>query len=209
MSGMRSRTAIIVDDHPLARMAIRGVLEKDRVTVLGEYDDGAIALKSLLKTTADIVVIDVEIPGVNGVELVEKLRANHYHGVLVVVSAKNDRYFSKRCSQAGANAFISKKQNMDNILAAINAAQNGYTYFPFFSEEASEILTDAQRLESLSTQEMKVMGHVLNGLDNSQIGEAMHISGKTVSTYKTRLMEKLGCKSLIELLSFAHQNKLT
>lgn len=56
---------------------------------------------------------------------------------------------------------------------------------------------------------MKVMGHVLNGLDNSQIGEAMHISGKTVSTYKTRLMEKLGCKSLIELLSFAHQNKLT
>lgn len=209
MSGMRSRTAIIVDDHPLARMAIRGVLEKDHITVLGEYEDGAIALKSLLKTTADIVVIDVEIPGINGVELVEKLRANHYRGVLVVVSAKNDRYFSKRCAQAGANAFISKKQNMDNILAAINVAQNGYTYFPFFSEDASEILTDSQRLESLSAQEMKVMGHVLNGLDNSQIGEAMHISGKTVSTYKTRLMEKLGCKSLIELLSFAHQNKLT
>ena len=206
---MRSRTAIIVDDHPLARMAIRGVLEKDHITVLGEYEDGAIALKSLLKTTADIVVIDVEIPGINGVELVEKLRANHYRGVLVVVSAKNDRYFSKRCAQAGANAFISKKQNMDNILAAINVAQNGYTYFPFFSEDASEILTDSQRLESLSAQEMKVMGHVLNGLDNSQIGEAMHISGKTVSTYKTRLMEKLGCKSLIELLSFAHQNKLT
>lgn len=206
---MRSRTAIIVDDHPLARMAIRSVLEKDHITVLGEYEDGAVALKSLVKTTADIVVIDVEIPGVNGVELVEKLRANHYAGVLVVVSAKNDRYFSKRCAQAGANAFISKKQNMDNILAAINAAQNGYTYFPFFCEEASEILTDSQRLESLSAQEMKVMGHVLNGLDNSQIGEAMHISGKTVSTYKTRLMEKLGCKSLIELLSFAHQNKLT
>ncbi|HCD7552090.1 TPA: acid-sensing system DNA-binding response regulator EvgA [Citrobacter farmeri] len=209
MSEIRSRTAIIVDDHPLARMAIRGVLEKDHITVLGEYEDGAIALNSLVKTTADIVVIDVEIPGINGVELVERLRSDRYCGVLIVVSAKNDRYFSKRCAQAGANAFISKKQNMDNILAAINAAQNGYTYFPFFPKEASEILTDSQRLESLSAQEMKVMGHVLNGLDNSQIGEAMHISGKTVSTYKTRLMEKLGCKSLIELLSFAHQNKLT
>lgn len=209
MSEIRSRTAMIVDDHPLARMAIRGVLEKDRITVLGEYEDGEIALKNLVKTPADIVVIDVEIPGVNGVELVEKLRANHYRGVLVVVSAKNDRYYSKRCAQAGANAFISKKQNMDNILAAINAAQNGYTYFPFFPDEVSETLTDLQRLESLSTQEMKVMGHVLNGLDNSQIGALMHISGKTVSTYKTRLMEKLGCKSLIELLSFAHQNKLT
>lgn len=209
MSEIRSRTAIIVDDHPLARMAIRGVLEKDHITVLGEYEDGAIALNSLVKTTADIVVIDVEIPGVDGVALVEKLRMNRYPGVLVVVSAKNDRYYSKRCAQAGANAFISKKQNMDNMLAAINAAQNGYTYFPFFPEEASEILTDSQRLESLSAQEMKVMGHVLSGLDNSQIGEIMHISGKTVSTYKTRLMEKLGCKSLIELLSFAHQNKLT
>lgn len=209
MSEIRSPTAIIVDDHPLARMAIRGVLEKDNITLLDEFEDGTLALKTLAKTAVDIVVIDVEIPGVNGVELVEKLRMQKFTGVLIVVSAKNDRYYSKRCAQAGANAFISKKQNMDNILAAINAAKNGYTYFPFFLEEASETLTDAQRLESLSTQEMKVMGHVLNGLDNTQIGEAMHISGKTVSTYKTRLMEKLGCKSLIELLSFAHQNKLT
>jgi two-component system response regulator EvgA len=56
---------------------------------------------------------------------------------------------------------------------------------------------------------MKVMSYMLSGLDNSQIGAAMFISAKTVSTYKTRLMEKLGCKSLVELLSFAHQNKLT
>ncbi|HDT6566779.1 TPA: acid-sensing system DNA-binding response regulator EvgA [Enterobacter cloacae] len=209
MSETRPRSAIIVDDHPLARMAICGVLEKEHITVIEEYEDGATALKSLVKTTADIVIIDIEIPGINGVELVEKLRANNYQGVLVVVSAKNDRYYSKRCAQAGANAFISKKQDMNNILSAINAAKKGFTYFPFFPNEASAILTDTQRLESLSAQEMKVMGHVLNGLDNSQIGEVMHISSKTVSTYKTRLMEKLGCKSLIELLSFAQQNKLT
>ena len=98
---------------------------------------------------------------------------------------------------------------MENILAAIKAAQNGYSYFPFFLEESSEVLTDTQRLESLSAQEMKVLRYILCGFDNSQIGEVMYISGKTVSTYKTRLMEKLGCKSLVELLSFAHQNKLT
>ncbi|HEM6828591.1 TPA: acid-sensing system DNA-binding response regulator EvgA [Citrobacter koseri] len=209
MNMSKLRTAIIVDDHPLARLAIRGVLEKQRITVINEYEDGATALEALTKTAADIVVVDVEIPGVNGVELVEKLRARQFTGVLIVVSAKNDRYYSKRCAQVGTNAFISKKQDMENILAAINAAQNGYSYFPFFLEAPSVALTDAQRLESLSAQEMKVMGYMLNGLDNSQIGDAMHISSKTVSTYKTRLMEKLGCKSLIELLSFAHQNKLT
>lgn len=209
MSEHTSRTAILVDDHPLARMAIRGVLEKQNIVIIKEYEDGAAALQALTKTAVDIVVVDVEIPGINGVELVEKLRAQRFTGILIVVSAKNDRYYSKRCAQAGANAFISKRQDMENILAAINAAQNGYSYFPFFLEESSAALTDSQRLESLSTQEMKVMSYVLSGLDNSQIGEAMYISGKTVSTYKTRLMEKLGCKSLVELLSFAHQNKLT
>ncbi|WP_152081951.1 acid-sensing system DNA-binding response regulator EvgA [Enterobacter oligotrophicus] len=209
MSGAALHTAIIVDDHPLARLAIRGVLEKERITVINEFEDGTAALNALARTTADIVVVDVEIPGVNGVELVEKLRARHFAGVVIVVSAKNDRYYSKRCAQAGANAFISKKQDLDNILAALNAAQKGYSYFPFFPQEPSVTLTDAQRLESLSAQEMKVMSYMLSGLDNARIGDAMHISSKTVSTYKTRLMEKLGCKSLIELLSFAHQNKLT
>lgn len=202
-------TAIIVDDHPLARMAIRGVLEKQHIIVTKEYEDGATALRALTKTTVDIVVVDVEIPGLNGVELVERLRAQRFTGTLIVVSAKNDRYYSKNCAQAGASAFISKKHGMENILAAIKAAQNGYSYFPFFLEESSEVLTDTQRLESLSAQEMKVLRYILCGFDNSQIGEVMYISGKTVSTYKTRLMEKLGCKSLVELLSFAHQNKLT
>ncbi|MBG6242940.1 MAG: acid-sensing system DNA-binding response regulator EvgA [Candidatus Symbiopectobacterium sp. Dall1.0] len=204
----KARTAIIVDDHPLARMAIRGVLERQHITVVDEYEDGTAALKTLMNTTANIIIIDIEIPGVNGVELVEKLRARQFPGVLIVVSAKNDRYYSKRCAQVGANAFISKKQDMENVLAAINAAQNGYSYFPFFQETLSNVITDTQRLESLSDQEMEVMGYVLSGLDNSQIGELMHISSKTVSTYKTRLMEKLRCKTLIELLSFAHQNKL-
>jgi two-component system response regulator EvgA len=209
MNESRSPTAVIVDDHPLARMAIRGMLEKQHITIIKEFENGAEALKELTKTAVDIVVVDVEIPGINGVELVEKLRAQCFTGVLIVVSAKNDRYYSKRCAQAGANAFISKKQDMENILAAINAAKNGYIYFPFFMEEPSVELTDNQRLESLSAQEMKVMIYMLSGLDNTQIGEAMYISSKTVSTYKTRLMEKLGCKSLVELLSFAHQNKLT
>ncbi|MBG6246621.1 DNA-binding response regulator [Candidatus Symbiopectobacterium sp. 'North America'] len=193
----KARTAIIVDDHPLARMAIRGVLEKQHITVIDEYEDGTAALKTLMNTTENIVIIDIEIPGVNGVELVERLRARQFPGVLIVVSAKNDRYYSKRCAQVGANAFISKKQDMENVLAAINAVQNGYSYFPFFLETPSNVITDTQRLESLSEQEMKVMGYVLCGLDNSQISELMHISSKTVSTYKTRLMEKLRCKTLI------------
>lgn len=202
-------TATIVDDHPLARMAIRGVLERQNFVIKNEFEDGLSAFNSLKNTPTEIVVIDVEIPIMNGVELVERLRESGYQGLLLVVSAKNERYYSKKCAEAGANAFISKTQEMGSIITAIESAKKGYSFFPFFLKEKTETLTDAQRLESLSTQEMKVMSYMLSGLDNQNISEAMNISTKTVSTYKTRLMEKLGCHSLIALISFAHQNKLS
>ncbi len=202
-------TAAIVDDHPLARMAIRSVLERQNVTIEHEFEDGLSAFNFLKNSPSDIVIIDVDIPALNGVELVEKLREHGYTGLLIVVSARNERYYSKKCAEAGANAFISKTQEMESIITAIKSAQKGYSFFPFFLKENNEILTDMQRLESLSTQEVKVMGYMLNGLDNQQISETMNISSKTVSTYKTRLMEKLDCHSLIALISFAHQNKLS
>lgn len=204
-------TATIVDDHPLARMAIRGVLERYNLVIKNEFEDGLSAFNSLKDTPSDIVIIDVEIPILNGVELVEKLRDVDFVGLLIVVSAQNERYYSKKCAEAGANAFISKTQEMSNIITAIEAAKKGYSFFPFFLKEKNETLalTDEQRLESLSAQEMKVMSYMLSGLDNQHISEAMNISSKTVSTYKTRLMEKLDCHSLIALISFAHQNKLS
>jgi len=202
-------TATIVDDHPLARMAIRGALERQNLTITNEFEDGLSAFNSLKNNPSDIVVIDVEIPVLNGVELVEKLRGCGFKGLLIVVSAKNERYYSKKCAEAGANAFISKRQEMGSIISAIESAKKGYSFFPFFLKENDEMPTATERLESLSVQEMKVMKYLLSGLDNQHISEAMNISSKTVSTYKTRLMEKLGCHSLIALISFAHQNKIS
>lgn len=202
-------TAIIVDDHPLARLAIRGVLEAHQIDVTKEFENGSVALNALRQSQPDVIIIDVDIPGVNGIELIEKLRKTQYRGIVIVVSAKNDRYYSRRSAEAGAHAFISKKQEMENIMSAIQAARNGYSYFPIDLEDfIGAPAGDQEKLELLSSQEMKVMRYMLEGHDNNKIGEQMHISAKTVSTYKTRLMEKLECKTLIELLAFASQNKL-
>lgn len=202
-------TATIVDDHPLTRMAIHGVLERHNLRIENEFEDGLSAFNHLKNKPTDIVVIDVEIPVLNGVELVEKLRGCGFEGLLIVVSAKNERYYSKKCAEAGANAFISKKQEMGSIISAIESAKKGYSFFPFFLKENNDMPTATDRLESLSIQEMKVMKYMLSGLDNQQISEAMNISSKTVSTYKARLMEKLDCNSLIALISFAHQNNIS
>ena len=204
-----AKRAIIVDDHPLARMAIRSLLDAHGFSVIAEAEEGLNALKILLSNMPEIAIIDVDIPGMNGVELVEKLRNRMFTGIIVVVSAKNDRFYSKRSADAGANAFISKKQGMENIIAAINAAENGYSYFPFILNNfIGAHSSEHEKLDTLSAQETKVLRYILSGYDNSRIGEEMHISSKTVSTYKTRLMEKLGCSSLIELISFANRNKI-
>ncbi|PLO94185.1 LuxR C-terminal-related transcriptional regulator, partial [Klebsiella pneumoniae] len=95
------------------------------------------------------------------------------------------------------------------IISAIHAAQNGYSYFPFsLSGFVGSLSNEQAMLQSLSSQEVKVMRAILNGADNMQIASEMHISNKTVSTYKGRLMEKLGCKSLVDLFSFANRNKI-
>lgn len=202
-------SAIIIDDHPLARMAIRNLLESDGITVLAEAGDGAEALMAVALHQPDVVIVDVDIPVMSGIEVVEKLRKQHFSKIIIVVSAKNDTFYGKRSADAGANAFISKKEGMTNILSALHAAQNGYSYFPFsLSGFVGTLSNEEEMLESLSTQEIKVLRAILNGADNMQIANDMHISNKTVSTYKGRLMEKLNCKSLMELFSFANRNRI-
>ncbi|WP_145491962.1 response regulator, partial [Yersinia rohdei] len=123
--------AFIVDDHPLARMAIKNLLESEGINVIGESGDGAEALLQVALHQSDMVIVDVDIPTMSGIEVVEQLRKQQFSQIIIVVSAKNDLFYGKRSADAGANAFISKKEGMANIIAAVHAAQNGYSYFPF------------------------------------------------------------------------------
>lgn len=202
-------SAIIVDDHPLARIAIRNLLENEGIAVSLEASDGAEALALIESHQPEIVILDVDIPTLTGIEVVEALRKKQYNGIIIVVSAKNNIFYGKRSADAGANAFVSKKEGMTNITTAINAAQNGYSYFPFsLSGFVGSLNSEEEKLQSLSSQEIKVMRHILNSMDTAQIASEMNISSKTVSTYKSRLMEKLECRSLMELFSFASRNKI-
>lgn len=201
--------AVIIDDHPLARMAIKSLLDSNDINTLGEAETGEEALKMVARLKPDIVIVDVDIPVISGIEVVERLRKTKFLDAIIVVSAKNDLFYGKRSADAGANAFISKKEGMSNIISAIHAAKNGYSYFPFsLNHFIGSLTSEEELLQSLSIQEVKVMRYIISGEDNNSIASKMFISNKTVSTYKRRLMEKLGCNTLIDLLSFANRNKL-
>lgn len=201
--------AIIIDDHPIAIAAIRNLLRKNDIEILIELNDGAKAVHCMETLKPDIMVIDVDIPVHNGIQVLEILRKRHCTGIIIIVSAKNDYFYGRYSAEAGANGFVSKRESVNNIIAAIEAAKNGYSYFPFSMERVTGALTsDQQKLDSLSRQEITVLRYLLDGCDNNTIADKMFISNKTVSTYKGRLMEKLECKSLMSLFTFAQNNKI-
>lgn len=209
MKKINALNSVVIDDHPLARMAIRNLLEKEGITIVGEAGDGAQALVVVEQLSPDLVIVDVDIPVINGIDVVERLRKSAFNRIIIVVSAKNDLFYGKRSADAGANAFISKQEGMTNIIAAVNAAMNGYSYFPSSPDAFKRKSSSEQAmLDLLSSQEVKVMRYILNGADNMKIASEMCISNKTVSTYKSRLMEKLNCKTLMDLFSFSQRNKI-
>ncbi|CNG46099.1 acid-sensing system DNA-binding response regulator EvgA [Yersinia massiliensis] len=201
--------AIIIDNHPLARAVIRNLLENAGVNVLFESDNGAEALKLMKNAQPDVVILDADMPRLSGIEVIVKLRKKRYIGIIIVVSANNDLFYSQRSADAGANAFISKKHCITDIIPAIEAAQKGYSYFPFISDELNvKPTSEKEKLDLLSMQEIKVMRYILESLSTMSIASEMRISSKTVSTYKSRLMDKLECKTLMDLFSFARRNKI-
>lgn len=202
---------IIVDDHPIARMAIQFLVEKEGHSVVAESGDGAETLSLIDELHPDILVIDIDIATLDGLEVVRTLRANSYPGIIIVISGKNPEFYSPRSALSGADGFISKKNNLPEIITAIRAAQNGYGYFPlkrFESPQSQMAIDDRERLGMLSPQEFQVFQHIVKGLENMKIAAKMKISNKTVSTYKSRLMDKLGCKTQLDIFDFARRNNL-
>lgn len=203
---------IVVDDHPMARMAVTFLLEKEGHSLIAETDDGREALELVDQHYPEIVVMDIDIHSINGIEVVKTLRARSFPGIIIIVSGKNQSFYAIQSIRCGANGFISKKDNLPEIITAIRAAQNGYGYFPLAginaSPEQSSTHPDIRLLESLSPQEFQVFNYLLKGLDNMRIANRMNLSNKTVSTYKGRLLEKLHCKSLRDLFAFANRNHM-
>lgn len=207
---MNMLNAVVVDRHPLTRLAVKILLEQNGVDIAGESDDGSQAFSMIVKTRPDIVITDTDIKSISGIELVEKLRQKKFSRIIIVTSAKNGSFYSRQSAGAGANGFVSKKDFVTNIMECINVSRNGYSYYPFsLTSPMDERDSENDMLKSLSSQEVKVMNALLSGIGNKEVAYRMGISHKTVSTYKKRLLEKLACKTTFELLEFATRNAIS
>lgn len=208
------KSIVIIDDHPAIRMAIRALLSQNaQLQVVHEAGSSQDALEFLRKNTVDLIILDIEMPRIDGFSLLKRIRDEQIDTKVLFLSAKDELVYASRAIEAGGNGFISKNEDMQEIYHAVKTILSGYSFFPNAAiaalHSAAPPLSTTKKIATLSDRELAVMRYLVRGHSNKHIAEQLFISNKTVSTYKTRILEKLSLSSVIELADFARENNVT
>lgn len=203
---------LVVDDHPFIRAGVKLVLSQEGFEVVGEADNGIDAVQLARDLLPDLIVLDIAIPRLDGLEVIGRLNGAASAIKVLVLTSQSAEYFSHRCMKAGATGFVSKAGDLGELAKAARAVMEGYTYFPSISVSSVRRTdmdsSETERIALLSDRELLILQQLARGYTNKEIGDAMLLSNKTISTYKSRMIEKLNVKSLVDLADLARRNGL-
>ncbi|MDY7536394.1 response regulator transcription factor [Pseudomonas sp. Bout1] len=203
---------LLVDDHPAVRMAVAHLLEAEGLHVAAQTDNGVDALRLLETLQPCTVILDIGIPGIDGLTVINRIVARNWAVKIIVLTGLEPGHMASRCLQSGAHGFVNKQSDLCELVNAVRAVHANYSYFPSQTCCSVGRVTggeEQKKLESLSTRELRVLQHLAQGLSNKEIADRMLLSGKTISTYKSRLLYKLNATSVVELFVIAKRNNLT
>jgi DNA-binding NarL/FixJ family response regulator len=205
---MNKLRILIADDHTLVRQGLRKILEEQPGwEVVAETGDGRDAVRLALELKPDIVLMDIAMPHLNGVEAVQQIQRRAPEIRVLVLSMYDDEGYVTRAVRAGASGYLLKDSADSDLIHAVTAVAQGKS---FFSPAAARIIIDdyarpagkglADRFESLSEREREVFQLVAEGNSNKEVAELLHISPATVETHRAHVMEKLDLHSTAELV---------
>lgn len=206
MSGVR---VFLVDDHTLVRSGIRRILEAEPgLCVIGEAGNGREALEKLAEARADVLVLDLKMQGLDGIEVLRASKRAHPGLKVIVLTMHADREYVIRAMEEGASGYLLKDSAVRDLVAAIEAVGNGRAYFsPAIQQQLADRVREegkgSDALRSLTERERDVLRRLSEGLSSKEIAEALDISVRTVDTHRANLMRKLGLRSVALLTQFA------
>jgi DNA-binding NarL/FixJ family response regulator len=200
----------IADDHPVVLAGIRSVLNGDpKLEIVGEARDGETALRSALELKPAIMVLDLSMPGLNGVEVARQLLPELPECKVVVLTVHEDRACLRKLMEVGASGYVLKRSAVEDLIRAIHAVAAGGIYLDPSIAALAIDRTPAKPAESasgsaeLSEREVEVLRLTAMGHSNKAIATILQISVKSIETYKARAMDKLGFHSRVELVGYA------
>ena len=205
---------MIVDDHAILRAGVREMLQDEEdISVVGEAGSAEETLQLLANgTEVDVVILDVTLPGQIGLDLLKTLRRDRPELQILVLSMHPERSFAVRLMRAGANGYVPKMIVPDELIRAVRAVGAGRRYITpivaelLASEAASE--EDGPLHNRLSERELQVFTRIARGVSPAVMANELGLSVKTVSTYRARILEKMGMRSNAEIAAYAVRNQL-
>lgn len=202
----------IADDHAVIRDGLRALLEP-YFEVVGSAGDGREAVRLISDSSPDVAIVDLAMPELNGIEVTRLLRQNQSGVRVVILSMHRSSEHVFRALEAGADAYLLKESASEEIVVAVRTVFAGRRYLCRDIEPLALSLSGGARsaspLDSLSAREREILQLVVEGGSSAEIGRLIHLSPKTVETYRSRLMKKLGVADLPALVRFAIHHGLT
>ena len=209
MPSQRRYRILIVDDHPMMREGLGTLISRERdLIVCGEAETAGEALDAVTKLKPDLVLVDVTLPGPNGIELIKDICALQKDIVILVISMHDESLYAERVLRAGARGYIMKQESGPVMMQAIRRVLAKRIYL---SDKMSALIienvvgkrTEASPIKRLSDREWEVFQLIGRGRSTVQIAEELHLSPKTVEAHRTHVKEKLDLRTMTELVSFA------
>lgn len=203
---------LLVDDHTIFREGLKRLLVEQGFKVVAEASNGAEAMRILRGEAFDLMLLDVSMPGRSGLELLPSVRAEKPDMPIVVLSMYPAEQFAVRAFEAGASGYVTKDMDALELVAAIRKVARGGKYMT--PEVAANILLQINQTsggvphQNLSSREYEIMLQIVKGVRLTEIGKQLFLSAKTVSTYRTRILKKIGVTSNAELVQYALRHQL-
>lgn len=202
---------LIADDHSIVRAGVKRLLAlDDGIVVAGEAVNGGQVLEMAARGDIDVIMLDMSMPGLSGIDLIGRLRARDGGVPILVLTMHDEPQIAKRALRAGAAGYLTKDSDPEHLLEAIRRVAAGRRYIlPALAQQmVFELDEEAARHVQLSDRELQILPMLARGVSLNDIADQLSISSKTVSTHKARLMQKMGFQSNAELIRYAMENGL-
>jgi len=207
-------TVVLADDHAIVREGIAALCTEQGLRILGQAADGTAAVEMVIGLKPDFAILDMQMPGMTGVETIRKLRAAGSTAKLMILSVSREDSTVMEALRAGADAYLLKDGPSRHLSEAITFVRDGGVWISPLLRGAGMFTRGEKKpsddpLASLSPREMEVFSYLVNGLRAKDIADLLEISPKTVDTYRASLMRKLNVHDLVGLVKFAIERNLT
>lgn len=204
---------LLVDDHPVVRQGIRNLLDREKdLKVVGEVSDGSSVFDAIERCSPDVLILDMELPGLSGVEIARRLQAEDSPIVVLGLSAYDDEHYLREVLAAGASGYLTKEEALEKIVEAVRGVargEKGWFSRRAAAQMASWVHSGRAPGSELTEREREVLALLAEGWTNERIGRELSISERTVRFHLSNAYQKLGFRNRAEAVAWAVQTRLS